>query len=319
MKFAISASLKKFLNRTSGDAIGIAVETDRVVAVRTRQRASAPPLFLALSAQPAASSDLNNAAFWDKLLAPIGKPPARLALALPDPPVRLTQINVPEMPEAEKRQALTFLVSEIDGTPPEALVCDYVDVPALRRPSAEPPVYCASARLQDLRPLIEAIQSSDRPVALIEPVELALRRLSWWCEAESGANALYCLVNAKSSRLVIANPERFYLFRYSRIGSDAFAEDAAGAAMALGLDIQRTLDFYDGQFADPPPQHLWLVPPEPGLAEPMIAALEGELRLPMRALTPEPLGIPVQEGQELPLAAAAVALAASAGALGRAT
>lgn len=202
---------------------------------------------------------LSDPAIWRELADRFSgkKPP--LSLVLPATAVKLLQLNAPDLPPDERRAALTFLAAQAEERPSDSLVVDYLDVPALRRPAAEPLAYCAVAERALVTALIDAIPKAGFALERLDIPEQALRRLLAHLAPEVTDPQLILYCDDEGALIIAATTVFLYLFRTSRIGRRLFAADPASGAMALGLDIQRTLDFFESQFTDPVPQTLWVI------------------------------------------------------------
>lgn len=291
----------------SSTRIAVAAAPDALWGVRWHVGDPTAPRVEAAASLPAVNV-FTNPESWVQLAERLNGKKVPLHVVLPPTLAKLVQINAPDLPPEERRSALTFLAAQAEERASDELVVDYVDVPALRRPSAEPLAYCALTQRALILSLIEASQKAGFLLKTIEIPEQALRRLLPLLSPGNDSPALLLLVEEESSLMVVASPTQLYLFRLSRIGRRLFASDPASGALALGLDLQRTLDFYDTQFVDPAPQQIWVIDaiaPNPE----MVAALAPELRLPLTPVTAEMLTPSPPEA--LPLGILALTLGAA--------
>lgn len=221
---------------------------------------------------------LADPATWRTLADRFPRKKTPLSIVLPRSAAKLLQLNAPDLPPDERRVALTFIAAQAEEKPSETLVVDYVDVPALRRPAQEPLAYCAVAERMLITSLIDSVQEVGFALDRLDIPEQALRRLLAHLAPEATEPQLVLYLDEEDALIVAATAGALYLFRNSRIGRRLFAEDPTSGAMALGLDIQRTVDFFESQFTDPVPQKLWVIDAvAPNL--PLCQALENELRL----------------------------------------
>ncbi|MFZ5466919.1 MAG: pilus assembly protein PilM [Pseudomonadota bacterium] len=224
----------------------------------------------------------------------------------------LLQLSLPEVPEAELASALKFRAREISPVPVDDMVLDYVEVPGMRARGGEKTGYCAVARLSQMRALRDALKSSGMTLAAIDIEDMVLRHLLARFQPGEENGALL-FVGAQGSRVIVARGDRLYLFRSSNIGAhhlegrtpqglrpgmaegterrDQLQQDRLdqGEGLSLGrveglvLEIQRTLDFYDSHFTDPPPRQIWLAPGWPFIPH-LARQLGDQLRLPLREI-----------------------------------
>ncbi|MGK0673779.1 MAG: hypothetical protein ABWU16_03860 [Halothiobacillaceae bacterium] len=212
----------------------------------------------------------------------------------------LLQLSLPDVPEAELASALKFRAREISPVPVDDMVLDYIEVPGMRvRGGGERPGYCAVARLSQMRALRDALKASGMTLVAIDIEDMVLRYLL--ARLQPGEeNGVLLFIDVRGSRLIVARSDRLYLFRSSNIGAhhlegvegrDPSRQDrldpgeglAFGRVERLVLEIQRTLDFYDGHFTDPPPRQIWLAPDWPFIPH-LARHLGDQLRLPVREI-----------------------------------
>lgn len=295
-------------NVTNPVRIAVAATSDALWGVRWSLRPRATPYYEASESLPLPTS-FTEANTWETLADRLDGKRAPLYVVLPPSIAKLVQINGPELPVEERRAALTFLAAQAEDRSSDELLLDYVDVPALRRASQEPLAYCAVAQRALVSALIDAIDAAGFHLKTLDIPEQTLRRLLALLAPEKEHPALILYMDDESSLMLVATATQLYLFRTSRIGRRLFASDPASSAMALGLDLQRTLDFYDTQFSDPSPQQIWVidaVAPNPEL----VTALANELRLPLTVVTPNHLGQTTEITPAPPLGILALTLGA---------
>lgn len=214
----------------------------------------------------------------------------------------MLQLSLPDVPEAERVSALKFRAREISPVPVDDMVLDYVEVPAMRARAGEKTAYCAVARLSQMRVLRDALKSSGMALTAIDVEDMALRHLLARFQSPEENGALL-FVAAQGSRVIVARSDQLYLFRSSTIGARFLESLPSDRVEGLVLEIQRTLDFYDSHFTDPPPRQIWLAPGWPFVAQ-LAQELNAQLRLPVRelALSERLEGVERLEGQPQDLA-----------------
>ncbi|MDM7322532.1 MAG: hypothetical protein P3W87_004445 [Gammaproteobacteria bacterium] len=197
----------------------------------------------------------------------------------------LLQLSLPDVPEAELASALKFRAREISPLPVDDMVLDYVEVPGIRARGRERIGYCAVARLSQMRALRDAIKASGMALTAIDINDMVLHYLLARFQPGEENSALL-FMGAQESRVIVARSDRLYLFRISNIGAHHFAEGTnldLGRVEGLVLEIQRTLDFYDSHFTDPPPRQIWLAPEWPFIPH-LTRQLGDQLRLPVHEI-----------------------------------
>lgn len=211
----------------------------------------------------------------------------------------LLQLPLPEVPEAELASALKFRAREISPVPLDDMVLDYVEVPGMRTRGGERAGYCAVARLSQMRALRDALKASGMTLVAIDIEDMVLRHLLARFQPGEENGALL-FIGAQGSRVIVARGDRLYLFRSSNIGAHHLGgterrgppqQDRLDPGEGLSprrveglvLEIQRTLDFYDSHFTDPPPRQIWLAPDWPFIPQ-LARQLGDQLRLLVREI-----------------------------------
>lgn len=246
----------------------------------------------------------------------------------------LLQLALPEVPEAERPSALKFRAREVSPIPLDDMALDYVDVQGMRVRGGEKAAYCAVARLSQMRALRDAVKGAGLRLEAIDVTDMVLRHLLGRIQTPEENGALL-FIGSHGARIIVARADQLYLFRTSNLAADQLeklqVERSAGEGLqlaksddlgmpsrdagqqrteALLLDIQRTLDFYDSNFTDPPPRRLWVLPGWRFM--PSVASQLGEqMRMPVRELKLEEVldGVEALQGQPIDLATLAIGAA----------
>jgi len=219
-----------------------------------------------------------------------------LFLSLPLADYRLLSMEAPEVPEAEFALALPFKVQESTDLSAAEVVVDWLDVPGIK-PRPRRLLYAVAAPRPQLSGWVMACGKRTPHLGLRE---LALRNLACWLGQEAappgqptGLPLGVVLVHLipGEARLVLARGARFYFSRTLDLGGWLDEEVLPADDLrfeSLALEIQRSLDYFDSQFLDPPMRQLLIVPAMAGAAE-LARYLADYLRLPAR-VWPEPEG-----------------------------
>ncbi|MGB9577672.1 MAG: hypothetical protein ACPL3S_00220 [Halothiobacillaceae bacterium] len=281
-----------FLKRKRASAqsrIGVAIGEQGILAVRVDSPFGPHPRIGAYAYHPHADEASWPQAFAEFVrdLSADGLP---VVVSVHPQLASLLQLALPDVPEAELASALKFRAREMSSIPVDDMVLDYVDIPGMRVRGGERFSYCAVARLSQMRALRDAIKTSGLTLEAIDIGDMALRYvLARVLPQEENAALLF--VGEQGSRVLVARADRLYLFRTSPIGAQQLQQSpldqvdgpSPGRIQGLLLEIQRTLDFYDSHFTEPPPRHIWLAPQWSFI--PLLADKLGEqLRLPVRQL-----------------------------------
>lgn len=290
-----------FLKRNKASAqgrVGMAIGAQGMLAVRVDSPFGPRPRIEACAYHSPASEASFPQAFADfaRDLSADGLP---VVVCVNSQLASLLQLSLPDVPEAELASALKFRAREISPVSVDDMVLDYVEVPGMRARGGEKTGYCAVARLSQMRALRDALKSSGMTLAAIDIEDMVLRHLLARFQPGEENGALL-FVGAQGSRVIVARGDRLYLFRSSNIGAhhlegterrDPLQQDrldrgeglSLGRVEGLALEIQRTLDFYDSHFTDPPPRQIWLAPGWPFIPH-LARQLGDQLRLPLREI-----------------------------------
>lgn len=276
--------LPRFLRRADTSAtsrIGITLGAQGMLAVRVAQPFGPRPLVEAASYQPATGE-----ADWPQALHKMATDLAAHGLPtviqVHGQLASLLQLAIPEVPEAERPSALKFRAREISPIPLDDMVVDYVELPGMRSRGGEATGYCAVARLSQMRALRDAVKDAGMKLEAIDLKDMVLRHLLARVQPADENGALL-LLGEHSSHIIVARNDQLYLFRTSNIRAAQLAQPDLDRIDTLMLEIQRTLDFYDSNFTDPPPRRLWLLTGQTSMPH-VAERLSGMMRLPMGEL-----------------------------------
>ncbi len=196
---------------------------------------------------------------------------------------QLVLVEAPDVPPAELRAAMRWRLRDAIDFRVEDAVVDVFDVPQQARGSAGRMVYAVAARKGAVDR--HAQRLATLPFDVIDVPELCLRNLaSLLPGADAGAALLY--LGETAATVVLVRAKTFYFARQMNlrgapthlefnkaIGTDAVA-DWTGAA----LELQRSLDYYERNFDQPPISRIAIAPFGPR-AEAFAAALGRETGL----------------------------------------
>ncbi len=205
----------------------------------------------------------------------------------------LSLIETPSVTEDELLQALTWKVRDHIDFPLDELVMDYVDVPPTK--SGGDMVYAVTARDTTIQQIVDQSLALEGSLERIDIPALALQNLISRLSMAKEGMALLNLTQ-RDSLLTLGRGERLYLSRGVDVRSSDLRERQMSheGAMDIGLfdslllDIQRSLDYYDSFFVDPPIRHL-LVSAADHAFDDLIDYLDQNLTIDVRAVTLEEL------------------------------
>jgi MSHA biogenesis protein MshI len=191
-------------------------------------------------------------------------PAALRAAGLPRMPVstvlrpedyQLVLVEAPDVPPAELRAAMRWRLKDSIDFGVEDAVIDLFAVPEQNRGSHGRMMYAVAARRSAINRHASALSAVPAFDAIDVP-ELCLRNLAALLPAAAAGVALLYL-GETAATIVLVRGTTFYFARHMDLlpASLAAAQDAAGArvdAASVVLELQRSLDYYERHFDQPP-------------------------------------------------------------------
>jgi MSHA biogenesis protein MshI len=234
--------------------IGIALERDRIaIAVVARY---ADQLVLerceVLPIDPAAGSDAPAAGIRG---AHLPRLPAAVVLRADD--YQLVLVEAPDVPPAELRAAMRWRLKDAIDFRVDDAVIDVFEVPAQNRSGHAGMMYAVAAR----RTAVErcaAVLASVPAFDVVDVPELCLRNIAASLpEAASGIALLHLGEHAAS--VILVRGATFYFARQIELRTTVRAAGGDQAFLdtdAIVLELQRSLDYYERHFDQPPITHI---------------------------------------------------------------
>jgi MSHA biogenesis protein MshI len=166
---------------------------------------------------------------------------------------QLALVEAPEVPPAELRAAMRWRLKDSIDFRVEDAVIDVFDVPDQNRGGHGRMMYAVAARRSAVHAHTQALAATPGFDAIDVP-ELCLRNLAALLPMASAGVALLHLGEANAS-IVLVRGKTFYLARHVDLASgNDKAADGHGRINAAGvvLELQRSLDYYERHFDQPP-------------------------------------------------------------------
>lgn len=188
-------------------------------------------------------------------------------------------VDAPDVPPAELKAAVRWQVKDLIDYHIDDAVIDVFDSPKSGAHGQQNKMYVVASRTSTVREHVDALQDADINLTTIDIPEMVLRNImSRLPENEAGVVMVY--LTRERGLIVVARESSLYFARTLDIGfqylnqgvvegSELSLENNA-AFDRLVLEVQRSLDYYDRYFAQPPVAGLVLAPteePVPGLDE----------------------------------------------------
>lgn len=184
------------------------------------------------------------------------------------------QVEAPQVPANEMRQAAAWRVRELIDFPIDQAVIDIWDPPESTR-RGQPQINVVVARRSMVAERIEMMRDAGLELTAIDIPELVQRNICAHLPSSRNGHALLSLEHGSGLLTFFRDGEQ-YLARGLDIGHGDLAGGDDKAAETLVLEVQRSLDYYGSALSQPPPGGLYLYPGGE-LAEPLVDALRDNL------------------------------------------
>ena len=198
------------------------------------------------------------------LLRSIGLPRMAVSCALQPSEYQLITVEAPDVPPAELRAAMRWRLKDLIDIRIEDATIDVFAVPSQARAAQGKSMYAVAAR----RAVVEGLSTTLAEVPLFDVVdipELCLRNLLALLPAAAGGVALLHLGEQTASVIVVRGNTYYFSRQMSLrnavnldLGGDEVPGDIDAAAVVL--ELQRSLDYYERHFDQPPINKLVVAP-----------------------------------------------------------
>jgi MSHA biogenesis protein MshI len=173
----------------------------------------------------------------------------------------LLQTSSPAMRYEELRAAARWKINELLPYPVENAVVDVFEYPQAGQRGTERMLYVVAANRSDVQRNVDWVRDADLTLKSIDIGEFALRNvISNLPENETGTIVLNLL--DKKGLLVFVKQDEVYLARRLEVGYDDLLLGGERAYEEIVLELQRSMDFFESQFAQPMPPRLLVYPPD---------------------------------------------------------
>jgi len=263
--------------------LGLSQEEDGVAVAHVLRQGDAEPRLTACDFLPGRGEEQANV--LREWLKEKGLAGSRSVFALAPELYQLLQVAPPEVPDGELRDAVRWQIRDLIDFPLEEAVVDVFQVPRDVQREGARTAYVVVARQSHLRQRVALLQGLKVKLQAIDIPELVLRNIgNLLPDADKGVALLY--FGSDSGRIVICRGGKLCLARNINIGAEALRPDSAyrrDMIDAVALEIQRSLDFFESNFAQPAITSLVLTPLEFDATD-LLVDLQGALGLTIRPL-----------------------------------
>ncbi len=178
-------------------------------------------------------------------------------LVLDSSQYELLLVEAPRVEPSELRSAVRWKIKSLIDFHIDDAVIDVFEIPGQEnRPQGQSMMYVIAARARKVRELVDLFEEADCNLQVIDVADMAMRNLAALLDDDVRGVAMLHL-ERDHGVITITRQGNLYLSRRLETGHEGL--DADGAQQ-LVLEVQRSLDYYDSHFAQPPVGSLRLLP-----------------------------------------------------------
>jgi MSHA biogenesis protein MshI len=200
---------------------------------------------------------------------------------------QLLLVEAPDVRPDELKAAVRWRVKDLIGFHIDDAVIDVFEIPGQSRSGQARMMYVVAARANVIGQYVDSLDDSGMKLESIDIPELCLRNITALTDDDVQGTALLYFT-ATYGLMVLTRQHTLYLARKLDIGADTLATSQRAGREdqyleSIVLEVQRSLDYYDSHFSQPPIASLLVAPSEIPLPflQPYLAA---NLGLPVKNL-----------------------------------
>lgn len=165
----------------------------------------------------------------------------------------MLQVESPEVPDDELKNAVRWRIKDLIDFHIDDAIIESVPLPQGNRPGAPQMMYALAMRTSAVQSIVSTLLAAGLQIRAVDVTELALRNMTFASADENRATALLYL-SEYFSLIEICINGTLYLSRQINMDFSHLQADAADNRMELmdmlSLEVQRSLDYYESQFAN---------------------------------------------------------------------
>jgi len=246
--------------KTASGLIALGIHPDGVCIAHIERKAGRRPLLTDFAFYPW-PPDEPPEKYLARLASDYGLKRSACTTILDQTDYSLLLTEAPDVPPDELRAAMRWRVKDLIDFHINDATIDVFDVPGVRVAGRARPMYAVAARTAIIQKRVDLLDAANINLQVIDIPEMAQRNLAMLLPEEPRGIAVLSFT-ATAGLLTISKQGELYLSRNLDIGLDAMLAggDAAAYFDRIVLEIQRSLDYYDSHFRQPPLAALVLVP-----------------------------------------------------------
>ncbi|MCC5826053.1 hypothetical protein [Alkalimonas sp.] len=171
---------------------------------------------------------------------------------------QLVQVDKPQVPEAELKAALRWQLKELVSLELDDMQFDYLDLPSSHQQQM-PRLQLVVSSQDQLRELVRCVHQAKLPITTILPEEWLLKDL---IPAQPQPTLVLSHRSGQDISMMIVRGAQVCFSRRIRglqqleqLSLDALQQ---GYLDTLGLEVQRSVDYFEGQMKQAPVKHMFL-------------------------------------------------------------
>jgi len=175
---------------------------------------------------------------------------------------QLMLVEAPDVPPEELRSAIRWRIKDLLSFHVDDATIDVFEIPD-QKSQAGRLMYAVAARTPRIKQIIKGAGEAGLNLRIIDLPEMALRNLASLLDGDvRGVASVYLGVDR--GMIVISRQGTLFLARSFEVGEDQLAaaseEERPLLLETISLELQRSLDYYDSHFKQPPVGSIALLP-----------------------------------------------------------
>jgi MSHA biogenesis protein MshI len=262
---------------------GVCIRRQGVAIAKVRREVNVPPVLERAMFQPSASPE-ERAEVLPRLIESQELDRALGVTALELGSYSLVLVEAPDVKPDELRAAIRWRIRDLIDFHIDDAVVDAFEIPQKNTAGRNRMMYAVVAKSGDVRALIDELTRAGLRLDVVDIPEMALRNIAALLPEDSAGMALLHL-GEQRGLIVITRQQKLYMSRRIETGLSALPDTAIHAGDRdtiedwldrIITEIQRSLDYYDSHFSEPPVSAVVVCPTGreiPGMTEYMTKQL----------------------------------------------
>ena len=164
----------------------------------------------------------------------------------------LMQVEVPEVSQDELKNAVRWRIKDLIDFHIDDAVIDLIMLPQSQRVGSPKLMYVIATRSAYINSTVEHLESAGLEIKAIDVAELAIRNMTYADADENRAEAMLYL-SKNLSLIEVCDNGCLFLSRHINLDTDKLSSDSAEVKTEmmdmLSLEVQRSMDYFESQFA----------------------------------------------------------------------